>query len=129
MEKETIDETKVDTIDIVDNKSDIEKEKIDQELASLQQTKKKKKKRKLGRIIGNIIFTIIVLVIAFEAIIGIIDMKKINEGEEPVWYLSSEKQEEATRVITKYNLGLYKIVKTDTDKDTRIVLKPFFLGD
>lgn len=129
MEKELVEENVVDTIDKVDNHSNIEKEKSDQELASLQQTKKKKKKRKIGRLIGNLIFTVIVLVIVFEAIVGIVNMKKINEGEEPIWYLSSEKQEEATKIITKYNLGLYRIVKTDTDKDTRIVLKPFFIGD
>lgn len=129
MEKETLEETKADAINNTEEKSNVEKEETEQELTALQETKKKKKKRKLGRIIGNIIFTIIVLVIAFEAIIGIVNMKKINEGEEPVWYLSSEKQEEATKVITKYNLGLYRIVKTDTDKDTRIVLKPFFIED
>lgn len=129
MEKETLEETKVDTIEKVEDKPNAEQEKIEQELTSLQQTKKKKKKGKLGRIIGNLIFTVIVLVIAFEAIVGIVNMKKINEGEEPVWYLSSEKQEEATKVVTKYNLGLYRIVKTDTDKDTRIVLKPFFIED
>lgn len=99
------------------------------ELEALQQQKKKRKKRKIGRIISNIVFTIIVLIIIFEAVIGIINMKKINDGEEPIWYLNTQKEEEATKIITKYNLGLYRIIKTDTDKDTRIVLKPFFIKD
>lgn len=91
--------------------------------------KEKKKKRRIGRIIGNLIFTILLLVVVFEAVIGIINMQKINEGKEPVWYLSTKKTEEPNKIITEYNLGLYRIVRTETDKDTRIVLKLFFLED
>lgn len=107
----------------------VEKEMVDKELEELKEVKKKKEKGKIGRTISNIILTIIVLVVIFEAIIGIINMKRINDGEEPVWYISTEKKEESNKVVTSYNLGLYRIVKTDTDKDTRIVLKLFFLED
>lgn len=89
--------------------------------------KEKKKKRKIRKIIGNIIFTILLLVVVFEAVIGIINMQKINEGKEPVWCLNTKKTEEPNKIITEYNLGLYYIVRTETDKDTRIVLKLFFL--
>ena len=90
---------------------------------------KKKKKRRIGRIISNIIFTLIVLVILLEAIVGIVNMKKLNDGEEPVWYLSTTKTEEENKVVTEYNLGLYRIIKTDTKIDSRIILKPFFIKD
>lgn len=121
-------EVKVEETKPVESQTDNLNDK-DIELEKLQKKKEKKKKKKIGRIIGNAIFGVIVLIVILEAVIGIINMKKINDGEEPVWYLSTEKTEEANKIVTEYNLGLYRIVKTDTDRDTRIVLKLFFLED
>ena len=56
-------------------------------------------------------------------------MQKINNGEEPIWYLDVETTETELKTVTKYNLGLYRIVKTDTAKETKTTLKPFFIGD
>lgn len=94
-----------------------------------KEEKPKKKKRSLFRILTNIILTIIVLIVILEAIVGIVNMQKIGAGEEPVWYLNKEVKEETNKVVTSYNLGLYRIVKTDTPKDTRTVLKLFFINE
>lgn len=91
--------------------------------------KKKKKKKNIGRIILNLITTVLFIVIVLEAAIGIINMNRISNKEEPVWYLSTKTTETELKTVTEYNLGLYKIVKTDTSKETKITLKPFFLNN
>lgn len=102
--------------------------KLEQQLEKKEnELKKKRKKRKTRRIISDIIFGILALIIVLEAVVGIVNMKKLSDGEEPVWYLSATKEETENKTVEEYNLGLYKIVKTDTKKDSRIVLKPFFL--
>lgn len=91
--------------------------------------KPKKKKRKMGKIILNLIMTILFIVVVLEAGIGIINMQRISNREEPIWYLDTKKTEYNLKTVTEYHLGLYKIVKTDTSTETKITLKPFFLGD
>lgn len=91
-------------------------------------TAQNKKKKKTGRIIFNIITSILFIVIILEAAIGIINMNRISNKEEPIWYLSTKTTETDLKTETEYHLGLYKIVKTDTSKETKITLKPFFLG-
>lgn len=91
--------------------------------------KKPKKKKKIGKIIGNIILALLIIIIVAEALLGIINMQKINKGEEPVWYFKSKITEHENKTVTEYNLGLYRIVKTDTEKDSKTVLKPFFIQD
>ncbi|MDD6223788.1 MAG: hypothetical protein PUB18_02180 [bacterium] len=89
----------------------------------------KKKKKSTIRRVFNVIYYILFTIIVLEAIIGIINMKRLNDGQEPILYINSKKEETTNKVTTSYNLGLYKIIKTDTEKDTRIVLKPFFIKD
>lgn len=111
---------------------DTKQEEINELKEQVQELDKKiskKKKKKVARIIGDIIFSIIFLIILFEAVIGIIDMKKINNGEEPLWYLSHKKTEDDTKIVNDYNIGLYRIVKTETSKETRTTLKLFFIDD
>lgn len=91
--------------------------------------KTKKKKRKIGKLIFNIITFILFIAILIDAIIGIVNMQRINNNEEPVWYLSTNVTETELKTVTEYHLGLYKIVKTDTAKETKITLKPFFIGE
>lgn len=123
-------EKKENTVEENNVEEEIKEENNEPEQEETKKEKpKKKKKRKAGRIISNIIFTLIVLVILVEALVGIVNMKKLNDGEEPVWYLSTTKTEEENKVVTEYNLGLYRIVKTDTKIDSRIILKPFFIKD
>ena len=88
-----------------------------------EEKKPKKKKKKTSKIILNIITFILFVVIVLEAAIG------ISNKEEPIWYLSTKKTETELKTVTEYHLGLYKIVKTDTAKETKITLKPFFLSE
>lgn len=91
--------------------------------------KNKKKKKKVGKFIFNTITFILFIVILADAIIGIVNMQRINNNEDPVWYLTSNVTESELKTVTEYHLGLYKIVKTDTSKETKITLKPFFIGE
>ena len=92
-----------------------------------KESKGKKAVKGIGRIIYNIIVTIITLVIIFEAVIGFVNMQKINNEEEPVWYLDKSEETTTEKVEIKYNLGLYKIVKTTEKGKMTTTLKPFFL--
>ena len=56
-------------------------------------------------------------------------MNRISNDQKPVWYLNKKVTESELKTETEYNLGLYKIVKTDTSKKTTVTLKPFFIGD
>ena len=89
--------------------------------------KPKKKKKKVGKIIYNVVVTILFLIVLFEAIIGIINMQRLNDDKKPIWYMSKTEEKTDKKEETVYNLGLYKIVKTETTKQTKIALKPFFL--
>lgn len=89
----------------------------------------KKQKKKVGRIIIDVAIFLLFIVIILEAAIGIINMQKLNNDEKPVWYISTRTNKTDKKEQTIYNLGLYKIVKTDTAKKTTIQLKPFFIGD
>ena len=87
----------------------------------------KRKKRRVFRAITNIILTIVFLVIIFEMVMGILDMQRINDDKDPIWYMSSKTETTEKKTVTSYDLGLYKIVRTDDQKATKITLKPFFL--
>lgn len=113
---EVIEETNVNETDT------ITEEKEDKKI-------KKKKKKKVGKIIANVITSIIFIVVVLDAIVGIVNMQRISNKEEPIWYLSTKKTETELKTVTEYHLGLYRIVITDTAKETKTTLKPFFLGD
>lgn len=98
------------------------------EIENKEKIKNKKKKNK-KKIALNIITTVLFVFILVEAAIGIINMQRINNEEEPIWYLSTKTTETELKTETEYNLGLYKIVKTDTARETKITLKPFFLSN
>ena len=92
-----------------------------------KESKGKKVVKGIGKVIYNIIVTIITIVALFEVIIGVVNMNKISNDEEPVWYFSSKEENTKFKSETTYNLGLYTIVKTKEGTEKRITLKPFFL--
>ena len=106
-----------------------EPEVISTSTSVMEEPKKKKKKKKLGRIITDVLLFLLFIVIVFEIVIGMVNMQRISDEKEPVWYLSSKKVETDLKNEVIYNLGLYKIVKTDTSKKTTVSLKPFFIAD
>ena len=114
-------EIKEETVEEVKAVEEIKEENFEDKEA------KKRKRRKIRKIIYNIIVTILFLIIVAEAAIGIINMQRLNDDKEPIWYMSKKYEENELKKETTYNLGLYKIIKTDTSKRTKIALKPFFM--
>ena len=86
-----------------------------------------KKRKSIGGIIYRILLTILVIFILFDTIMGIIGIQKVKEGKEPIWYINSKTDETKGKKEVTYNLGLYVIVNTKEGRETRTVLKPFFL--
>ena len=110
----------------IDENKDLE---VNKETEKIETEKPKKKKKKISRIITDLLLFLVFVIIVFEIVIGMIIMQRISDEKEPVWYLSSNKVETELKNEVTYNLGLYKIVKTDTSKKTTVSLKPFFIGN
>ena len=116
----------------VNTEQQAEKEQVTNEQDRIVEPKKKerkKKKRSVLSIIFNILGIIIILILVVELIIGFLNMQKLSDGEEPVWCLSDKTEEKENKTTRTCNLGLYRIVKTDTDRETKITLQPFFLSE
>ena len=105
------------------------KEEVRAELEKETEIKEQaeKENKKVFKKIYNIIITILLLLIIADTAIGIIDMKKLENKEEPVWYLDSKVEETGSSKTTTYNLGIYVVQQIEDEKETKIVLKPFFL--
>ena len=105
-------------------RKELEEEK---KIAELKEYKSTARKRSVGKIISRIIWTVVILFVLFETVIGILDMTRLNEDKEPVWYFSTktEKTKEGTEIT--YDLGLYVIKKVKSSSGSKLVLKPFFL--
>ena len=93
----------------------------------MEEVKDKNVIKTIGRIIFRIIYIALGLFLIFEAVIGIMNMEKLNNDEEPIWYISSKEENTKFKSETIYNLGLYRIVKTKEGTEKRVELKPFFL--
>jgi len=93
-----------------------------------QESTGKKVVKGVYKVIYKIISTLITLLILFEVIIGVVNMNKINNEEEPVWFLDKKEEVKDNVKETRYNLGLYKIVKTEEAGKMKTMLKPFFLN-
>ena len=107
---------------------EVKKELVEeQKNEELKEKNNSNKKRSVGRIISRIIWAIIIIVVLFETVIGILDMQRLNDDKEPIWYISTKTEKTKNGSETTYNLGLYVIVKTIEGKETKTTLKPFFL--
>ena len=94
----------------------------------MEESKGKRIVKGVFKFIYNTVVTIITLVALFEVIIGVVNMNKINNEEEPVWYLDKKEVKTTEKIEIKYNLGLYNIVKTIEKGKMKIILKPFFIN-
>ena len=103
-------------------KADVKKEMED------QQDNAKKTSKKAIKLIWNIVITLVFIFVAFEAIMGVLNMQRLNEDKEPVWYIDTKIESKDGVKETKYNMGLYVIVKTESNKEKKINLKPFFIN-
>ncbi len=115
----------------MDNKTNIEQQVTEEQIQMAEPKKKerKKKKRSVLSIVFNILGLIIILILVAELIIGFLNMQKLSDGEEPIWCLDNKTEEKENKTTRTCNLGLYRIIKTDTDKETKITLQPFFLSE
>ena len=101
--------------------------KEQQKQEEMREYESKRKRRSIGKIIWRVITSIIIIFLLFEIIMGVLDMQRINEDKDPVWYISSKVEEKDGTKETTYDLGLYVIVKSVNKKESRTFLKPFFL--
>lgn len=99
----------------------------EQKREELKEYNSTKRKRSVGKIISRIIWGLVFLFILFETVIGILDMNRLNNDKEPVWYFSKKTEKTKNKTETTYNLGLYVIVKSTEGREKKIMLKPFFL--
>ena len=100
------------------------------EKETIVEEEKSSKKTPLHRILGvvyNVLFLIVVIFVLAETTIGVLNIQKINAGEDLLWYIDSKVVEKNSLKITTYNLGLYVIQKTEDQKSVKVVLKPFFI--
>ena len=109
-------------------KEQAKKELLDeQKREELKEYKSTARKRSVGKVISRVIWTLLLLFVLFETVIGILDMSRLNDDKEPVWYFSQKTEKSNGQTETTYNLGLYVIVKTTKGTEKKIALKPFFL--
>ena len=93
----------------------------------MEDSKGKKIIKTIGKIIFRIVYVVVGLFIIFEAVIGILNMQRLNEDKEPIRYINKKEEVTKFKSETTYNLGLYRIVKTKEGTEKRTELKPFFL--
>ncbi len=81
----------------------------------------------LFKLIYNLILWAIGLFLVFEVVMGVLNMQKLNNDEEPLWYFDSKVEQKEEVKVTTYNLGLYVITKEEGPRARKINLKPFFI--
>ena len=94
------------------------------------EVKEKKKPSGIGKFfkfIFNTIITLAVIAILLNTVIGVLDMQKLNNGEDPLWYTDVETSNDDGATKTTYKIGLYVVEKVQDGQSTKMMLKPFFL--
>ena len=105
-------------------KREVEREELKKEE---KKANRKRRKRSIGRLIWNIISTAIVLAIIFFTVMGLLDMQRLNNNEEPYWYISMKTEDIDNKKVTTYDLALYEIIKEEGNSEKKLTLRPFFL--
>ena len=109
--------------EFVPKKLDEKEAEVNEERKSEPEIKSTNKKRSVGRIISQFIWILLGIIIIAEVGLGILNMQKINDDQEPFWCIKYDKSNNETTC----HLGLYVIVKTKEGNKTETSLKPFFL--
>lgn len=112
-------------------KEEVKIESNEENNDNIQKNEEKDKRimKKVIRIIWNIVMWVIIIVIAFETVMGFLNMQRINEDKEPIWYIDTKIEKTDNKKETIYNMGLYEIKKIEENTGKRVVLKPFFIND
>ena len=105
------------------------RQEVQEEIRQEEIKKQESKSRKKGvfRFIYNTIITLLILFVVFETVMGLLDMQRLNDDKEPIWYIDSKVEERDNVKETTYNLGLYVIEKTESSAEKKVVLKTFFM--
>ena len=113
----------------IEREEEIRQEVRDELKQENQEDNAKRKSKKIARIIWSIIMWAVFLFVLFEAVMGILNMKRLNEEKEPLWYLNTKVVEKDGKKQTSYEIGLYDIVKVEDSAGKRIILRPFFINE
>lgn len=120
MEEEPILKKKVQTEEV---KQEEVKQEVDNEFSDV----KEGVGRKIISVISRIFFILLVLFVIADTALGIINMQRLNDNKEPLWYFDSKTETVDGKTKTTYNLGLYVIIKEKGGKESSTSLRPFFL--
>ena len=104
-----------------------EQTKLELQKQEEKENESKNKRRKVGSIILRIFLVLLFLFILFETVMGVLDMQRLNDDKEPIWYISTKTEKNKNGEETIYDLGLYVIIKTTEGNETKTILRPFFL--
>ena len=107
------------------NQNNIEKEVLSEHEKEILRKKRIYRRKNMFDIFLIIVFIFILI----EAFIGFVDLKDLSEGRDAKIYINKKYKEDEYSNKTIYNLGLYKIVVTNTTRTTKTALKPIFFKD
>ncbi len=88
-----------------------------------------KTKKNVLKIIGNVVFWTVFAVLLVIAGIAFLNFTKVEKGEEASMYSSKEQYEEDGTNVTVYNYFLYKVVELNSNDQSSVSLKLWFLDD
>ena len=127
-EEQIKEEAKLEFQKDVEMKDQVRKE-VQEEIRQEEIKKQESKSRKKGvlRFIYNGVITLLIIFVVFETVMGLLDMQRLNDDKEPIWYIDSKVEELEDGKETTYNLGLYVIEKTESSAEKKVILKPFFM--
>lgn len=87
----------------------------------------KKKRRNPFIIILNIFATLFFLFILFEVVIAFLNFNLIKQKKEPSYFATKSVETKGQFDYTIYDMGLFKIVRKEDQKEYSIKLLPFFM--
>ena len=85
--------------------------------------------KKILRIIGNIVFWLIFVVFLVCAVTSYVNFTKVEDNKEPSYYHTKKNYTEDDQKVVVYDYYVYKIVRVDDSKGTKVSLKLWFLSD
>lgn len=92
-----------------------------------EEVKPKKSGKKVLKYTFNTVLALIFLFVLFETVMGLLNMQRLNEDKDPLWYINSSTEAIDDKTITKYDLGLYIIHKEESSSEKKLFLTPFFI--
>ena len=89
--------------------------------------KPKKKKRRVFVKIINILAFLLLLFVIFETAIAFLNFQQVRENKEPSYFVKTRVEEKDGYKYTIHDMGLYRIIRKEDNKNFEIKMLPFFL--